>query len=230
MLAALSSLDVLDYQAGLEAALARPGPDGRPLLPPALRRSAMREARRTIEALAFRFALMDERPLPEDLDFLRALEAMKDPPRAAVVLARRRDVYARTRRRRLATTWTILLALGLFVGGLAYLATLEEADELAYVNERGEAGLSVERKFLVDANHTRLRIDGTFIVPRDSAASIEVFLQGPGGEARFWSFDPGGNNYLRENVPAVPGEWRLIVDYGGAGSAQVVVLGVRPAR
>ena len=235
----MSSLDVLDYQVGLEAALARRGPDGRPLLEQGLRRQAIRDVRRTIDAMAFRFALMDERPLPEDLDYLRALETLKEPERAAPVLARRAPVYRRNRRRRLVTSWTILATLVLLAAGVVYAATLEKATTLAEVNERGEAGDAIERAFTVDANVTRLHLDGTIVVSRGmDGGPIVVSLIGPDGREYLGEggrvgreFYPQDGNYLRDNVYSpVPGEWILRVIYGGAGSAYVTVDGITPNR
>jgi hypothetical protein len=225
----MASLDVLDYQAGLDAALAKEG------MPVALRRSAVREARRVVDAMAFRFALMDERPLPEDLDYLRALEAMKRPERAAAVLMRRRGVYASNRRRRLTVTYGILLVLALAVGGLAYLATSEEAVELALVAQTTGAVVTfpTQENFTVTSEMTRLHVDGTFLVAKDAPGVIEVRIVDPRGETRLYeSYHAGGNLYLRENIYAPePGEWSIIVDYLDAqGSVRVSVDGIRPTR
>jgi hypothetical protein len=227
--ALVASLDVLDYQAGLDAALAKEG------LPAPLRRSAVKEARRVVDAMAFRFALMDERPLPEDLDYLRALEAMKRPEEAARVLLHRRGVYAANRRRRLVTTWSILVGLALLVAGFGYAVTSEEAHELALVTHN--VGQSVTfpttRNFTVAEEVTRLHVDGTFLVAKTSPGVIEVRLVDPAGETRlFRSYYAGGNIYLRENVyEPEAGTWMLIVDYLDAqGSVRVSVDGVRPSR
>lgn len=231
----MSSLDLLDYQVGLDEALARPGPDGKPLLAPALRRQAVKEARRVVDAMAFRFALMDERPLPEDLDYLRALEAVKAPPGAAEVLARRGPHYARTRRRRLVTTWTVLALIAALVGSGAWLVTSEKADVLAVVSHAAavEATFSPNATFYVDEATTRLHVDGTVLLQRDSTGGIEVRLLDPDGRVRLEeSFYPGGNVYLRHNeYDPAPGLWTLLVDFNSAqGSARVEVLGVKPAR
>lgn len=231
----MSSLDLLDYQVGLDAALARPGPDGRPLLPAALRRQAVKDARRVVDAMAFRFALLDDRPLPEDLDYLRALEAVKAPPQAAEVLARRRPHYARVRRRRLTTTWVVLAVLGLLVGGVVHIATLEKAEVLAtIVHSTGATGtFSPNATFVVDGNVTRLHLDGTILVHRESAGVVEVRLVDPDGRTAFYdAYGARGNVYLRENVyDPKPGEWTLLVDFSGArGSVRVEVLGVQPNR
>ena len=231
----MSSLDLLDYQVGLDEALAQPGPDGKPLLPAGLRRQAVKEARRLVDAMAFRFSLMDERPLPEDLDYLRALEAMKPPAKAAQVLARRRPHYARTRRRRLATTWIGLALFASLVLGVAWLATSETADTLASINHSTAATQTYapNATFLVDANVTRLHVDGTLLVAKGSPGVIEVRLVDPAGRTRVYeSSAAGGNVYLRENVYAPePGSWTLYVDFSGAeGSARVEVFGVRPTR
>ena len=231
----MSSLDLLDYQVGLDAALAKPGPDGRPLLAPGLRRQAVKEARRVVDAMAFRFALLDERPLPEDLDYLRALEAVKPPGRAAEVLARRRPHYVRVRRRRLMTTWVTLAVLAVVATGAAVLATSEKADTLASINHSTVAtGLyQPNATFLVEENVTRLRVDGSVFVSKDSTGTVEVRLLDPQGVERLYEvFAARGNVYLRENVyDPLPGRWTLLVDFNGAeGSARVDVSGVRPTR
>lgn len=225
----MSSLDVLDYATALEEALARQG------MPGPLRGPAVREARRTIEALAFRFALLDERALPEDLDHLRALEAMKPPERAAQVLMGRRPIYAANRRRRLVTTWTVLALLALAIGGFWYAVTGETADTVAAINDRVEAGGYREVNFTVDGNVTRLYVAATVVVPKTSEAGIRILLIDPSGRQRLDapdnSFAPGGNNYLGQSVEApAPGAWTLRVLYEGAGSAQVEVQAIRPTR
>jgi hypothetical protein len=229
----VSSLDLLDYQVGLDAALAQPDPDGKPLLAPGLRRQAVKEARRVVDAMAFRFAILDERPLPEDLDYLRALEAVKPPAQAATVLARRRAHYARTRTRRLVTTWASLAIVGGLVLALAVLATSEESVTLASINHAtaSEQTYSPNATFVVDANMTRLHLDGTLLLARGSPGNIEVRLVDPDGLVH--DFTPTrGNVYVRENVEAPKtGRWTLYVDFNGAeGSARVEVFGVRPTR
>lgn len=225
----MASLDLLDYQAALDDALAQEG------LPASLRRPAVKEARRVADAMAFRFALLDERPMPEDLDYLRAIEAMKRPPEAARVLLRRRGVYAANRRRRLATTWVLLLALGLAATSLAYYGTSEQAQELALVNysTAAVATFPTNRTFVVEQDVTRLRVDGTFLLAKGSPGVIELRLLDPTGDMRLYeSYYAGGNIYLRENVYAPePGEWTLLVDHLEAqGSVRVSVDAVRPAR
>lgn len=231
----MASLDVLDYQAGLEQALGERGPDGRPLLEAPLRRQAVRDMRRLLEAMAFRFAILDERPLPEDLDYLRALEAVHPPARAAPVLARRRPLYAATRRRRLATTWTVLGIVAVLVGGLAFLATSEASVPLASINEvaRAPVTFSPNASFEVTDNMTRLHVDGTVIVHKDSPGVIEVRLLDPDGDAVLAeTFAARGNLYLRHNVlDPEPGRWTLLVDFLDVqGSARVEVDGVVPTR
>lgn len=236
----MASLDVLDYQVGLDAELAKPGPEGAPLLEAPLRKQAIRDARRTIDMMAFRFAVADEWPLPEDLDYLRALEAMKPPAAAAAVLARQRPVYARRRVRRLATTWIVLGVLMLVVAGGWWVATSETADTLALVVESTNTlpgdethTFAITRNFTVEPEVNRLHLDGTVIVTRDSPGVIEVRLLDPSGQLAYYeSFNPRDGNYIRHNVlqPA-PGEWQLIVDFLDVqGSARVSVDGVRPAR
>lgn len=226
---AMASLDVLDYQAGLDAALAKEG------LPAGLRRAAVKEARRVVDAMAFRFAILDERPMPEDLDYLRALEAVKRPPEAARLLARRRGLYAANRRRRLVTTWSVLLLVALLAGGLAYLATSEEATELALVNHNTAQPVTfpTERNFTVTEEMTRLHVDGTFLVNKLSRGVIEIRIVDPEGRTRLYeSYHAGGNIYLRENIyEPEAGQWTLIVDYLDAqGAVRVSVDGVRPTR
>lgn len=223
--ARVASLDVLDYQAGLDAALAKEG------LPAALRRSAIKDARRVVDAMAFRFALMDERPMPEDLDYLRALEAVKRPEAVARVLLRRRGVYASSRRRRLVTTWAILAVVALFATGLAYYGTSEESVVLAEFS----TSTSTNRTFVVTENFTRVHVDATVLHPDDAVTAVEIYLYGPDDETiRLWPATDARNNYLRRNLDATempPGEWRLLVDFNEAGgSVYMTILGVQPAR
>lgn len=221
----MASLDVLDHQAGLDAALAAAG------LEPAYRRAALKDARRVVEAMAFRFALMDERPLPEDLDYLRALEAIKPPERAARALLARRPVYARARRRRLVTTWSVLAGLALLIAGLAYVATSEESVTLAEFSTTR----SQNRTFVVTEAYTRVHVDGTVLHPDDAVAGVSIFLAGPDDQViQVWPSGDARNNYVRRNlVPPelTPGEWRVFVDFNeGGGSVYMTILGVRPTR
>ena len=221
----MASLDVLDYQAGLDAELSRAG------MPAALRRQAVKDARRVVDAMAFRFALMDERPLPEDLDYLRALEAVKPPARAAQVLLARRPHYARVRRRRLTTTFTILFVLAASIGALAFYATSEEAVTLAEFTTTQ----STDRTFVVTENMTRLYVDATVLHPDDAVSSVAIFLNGPNDQVvQLWPSGDARNTYLRRNIVAPtlePGEWTVLVDFNvGGGSVYVTILGVQPTR
>jgi hypothetical protein len=221
----MASLDVLDYQAGLDAALAREG------MPPALRRAGMKEARRVIDAMAFRFALMDDRPLPEDLDYLRAIEAMKAPAQAAPVLMRRRGVYAANRRRRLVTTWAIL---GVFAAAVVLLAVAVTSEDAVLLAEFSTSR-SLEQNFTVTENFTRLHVDATVLHPDDAISAVEIYLYGPNEETiRLWPAADARNNYLRRNIEPpllVPGEWRLLVDFNSAGgSVYMTLTGVQPSR
>lgn len=225
----MASLDVLDYQLGLDAALEKEG------LPANLRGQAVKEARRTIDALAFRFALMDERPLPEEHDYLRALQAVKPADRAAAVLAKRRPLYARVRRRRLVTSTTILVGFTVLLLGGYYLATSETADEVALVahNVNTPSTFSDDRTFFVFEDVTRLHLDGTFLVNRNSPGLVEVRVIDPEGNTRLYeAYAAGGNIYLRENInDPQPGLWRILVDFLDAqGSVRVTVDAIRPAR
>lgn len=226
---AVASLDLLDYQAGLDDALAKAG------MPAALRRQAVKDARRVVDAMAFRFAIMDERPLPEDLDYLRALEAVKAPPGAAEVLLRKRPFYAKVRRRRLVTTYTTLAVLALAIIGLAYFATSEEAVELALLEHStlDPVTFPSNRTFVVTPDLTRIHLDGTILPARSSPGVIEVRLVDPSGQTRvFESYYPNSGVYLRENVYSPePGEWTLFVDFLDAqGSVRITVDGIRPTR
>lgn len=219
------SLDVLDFQVALDDALAAAG------LEPALRRQAVKEARRTIDAMAFRFALMDERPLPEDTDHLRAIDAIHEPTRVAQVLVRRRPLYASVRRRRLFTTYTTLTIIALLIAGLAYVATSEESVTLAEFS----AMSSTNRTFQVTEDYTRLYVDATVLHPDDDVSGITIFLSGPEGRVfQLWPSGDARNNYLRETIlppDLVPGEWTLLVDFnGGGGSVYVTLLGIQPTR
>lgn len=219
----MASLDVLDLQAALDDALARAG------LEPALRRQAVKEARRAVDAMAFRFAILDERPLPEDLDYLRAIEALKSPDEMAKVLLRRRGEYARVRRRRLVTTYGTLGVVALLLALLALLATSEGSVTYAEFS----ATTSTERSFVVTEDITRLYIDATVLHPDDAVSSVTIFLHGPDGQVlQLWPSGDARNNYLRRNVlppELVPGEWTVLVDFNaGGGSVHVTVLGVHP--
>lgn len=230
----MASLDVLDYLTGLDDELAKPGPDGRARMPPPLRKQALRDARRVIDMMAFKFAIVDERPLPEDLDHLRAIEAVKPAPRAADVLLRRAPHYARVRRRRLATTWSVLAVLVLLFGGLAYLATSEKADTLATIVTAPATDVTYaeNRTFDVRADMTRLYVTADVFVARGSQGSVEIRLVDPDGEVALvdlWT--PQSNNYLRESVPPKTGTWTLVVVFHNAhGSVRAEVNGVYPAR
>lgn len=232
----MATLDVLDYQLALDEALAAPGPDGAPLLEAGLRRPAVREARRTLDMMAFRFAVMDERALPEDLDYLRALEAVKPAPEAAKVLARRRPVYARARRRRRITTYGVLGMLALLIAGGYYVVTSEEAVDLTTLQATSgsvDASTSYNRTFIVTPEMTRLHIEGTFVVSRESSGIIEARLVAPDGKTAFYeAYGPRDGNFERANILSPqPGEWTLIVDFLAAkGSARVDITGVRPTR
>lgn len=223
--ARVASLDVLDYLAGLDVALDKAG------LEPAYRRAALKDARRIAEAMAFRFALMDERPLPEDLDHLRALEAMKPPERAAPILAARRPIYARARRRRLATTYTVLGLVAVLVAALAYVATSEESVTLAEFSTMA----STNRTFVVTENITRVHVDATVLHPDDAVSAVSVYLAGPDGRViQLWPSGDARNNYLRRNIEPpelVAGEWSVLVDFNeGGGSVYLTILGVQPSR
>ena len=227
----MASLDVLDYLQGLDAALAQRG------MQAPYRRQGLKDARRTIDAMAFKFAIQDERPLPEDLDYLRALEAMKPPERAAPVLQRRLPAYRRVRGRRLLTTGIVLLVLASFVGGLAWLATSESSHPLASlthaVNDDAGRTVSLNETFTVESGMTRAYVAGTIFVGPDTRGNIEIFLKGPDGQTRlFKAYADRGTHYLRENVhPLEAGEWTLLVDFNGArGSVHVDVNGIRPTR
>ena len=227
----MASLDVLDYLQGLDRALAERGVQS------PYRRQALKDARRTVEAMAFRFAILDERPLPEDLDYLRALEAMKPPARAAPVLERRLPAYRRARGRRLVTTGVTLLVLLSFVGGLAWLATSETSTPLASLAQSvsDDAGrtVSYNATFEVPEGTTRVYVAGTIFVSAGTRGDIEVFVRGPDERTHlFKAYADRGTYYLRENLEAPePGPWVLMVDFNGArGSAQVDVSAIRPAR
>ncbi|HWH07905.1 MAG TPA: hypothetical protein VNX21_01815 [Candidatus Thermoplasmatota archaeon] len=227
----MASLDVLDYMQGLDDALAQRG------MQAAYRRQALKEARRAIDAMAFKFAILDERPLPEDLDYLRALEAMKPPARAAPVLERRLPTYRRVRGRRLATTGVVLLVLGSLVGGLWWLATSETAAPVASlthaVNDDAGRTVTLTENLTVPEGATRLYVAGTIFVSGGSRGDIAIFLKGPDNQTRLYeSYADRGTHYLRENVaPAEAGEWTLLVDFNGArGSIHLDVSAVSPAR
>ncbi len=232
----MASLDVLDFQLAVDAALAEPGPSGAPLLPAALRSQAVREARHVVDAMAFRFALLDERALPEDSDYVRALDALKSPARVAEVLARRSPLYAAKRRRRLVTTWSVLGVIALVVVGFAFLITIEEADTLASLTGSATEDLgtiTLQRNFTVAPEVDRLHLDGNIIVRTGSSGVIEVRLIAPDGSIAFVEgYGDRSGNYLRANLlNPPPGQWTLIIDFLAVnGAATVSVDGVRPTR
>lgn len=227
----MSSLDVLDYQVALDEAMAKRGPDGRPLLEAAYRKQALREVRRALEAMAFRYALLDERALPEDLDYLRALEGLKQPEKAAQVLARKRPVYARARRRRLVTTWVSLAIVVVAAAALVYGATSEKADRLVDLS----TSHTTNATFVVGQNVTRLHVDGTILPGKGQEGTIEIFLYSPSGRTyTLWPNGDNRDNYLRENLEGSQveqGEWRALVDFnGGPGSVYLIIDAVSPTR
>jgi len=232
----VASLDVLDYQVALDNALAARGPAGAPLLPAPLRRQAIKDARRVLDAMAFRFALIDERALPEPIDYVRALEAMQPADKAAAVLARRAPIYRRVRRRRRVTSYSALIIIGLFVASLVYFGTSETAEELALINYRTfEPGAVDVRNvsFAVTPDMNRLHVDGTVIVDQDATGSLHLSLIAPDGSTAFVvSYGPGGTNYVRHNIYApAAGTWQLRIDYDyAAATARVTVDGIRAAR
>lgn len=226
----MASLDVLDHLHTLEQALA-----ARNKLPANLRKQALKDVRRALDAMAFRFAILDERPLPEDLDYLRAIEAIKTPDKTAEVLERRQPYYAKTRRRRLVTTWVTLAILAAAIGGLYYLGTSEKATTLASFNERpgAEITYSVNRTFTVEPQVNRLHLDGSFFLSRQSQGTVDIRLIDPTGKVAYTkTYSAASNNWLRDNIyQPTPGVWTAILDYNSAaGSAQLTVDGVEPAR
>ncbi|GEM_PF-5540451 len=227
----MSSLDVLDYQVALDEAMAKRGPEGRPLLEAPYRKQALREIRRLLEAMAFRYALLDERALPEDLDYLRALEGLKPAPEAARVLARKRPVYARARRRRLVTTWVSLAVVVLAVAALAWAATSEKAERVVDLS----TSQTTNATFSIGPNVTRIHVDGTILPAKGQEGTIDIFLTSPSGKV--YTLWPSGDNrdtYLRRNFegPQVEqGTWRALIDLnGGPGSVYLIVDAVSPAR
>jgi hypothetical protein len=231
----VASLDVLDYLHGLDDELAKPGADGKPLLPASLRGQARKDVRRVLDAMAFRFAILDERPLPEDLDYLRAIEALQPAPKAAAVLARRRPFYAKTRRRRLASTWTTLAVIGLALFALVWFGTSEKAETLVAVKEQAAVDVTYIRtwNFTVDPAMNRLHIDGSAFLNKASQGDVEVFIKDPTGKTtRYIERSPTSNNWIRDNIEGpLPGVWQLVVSFNGAsGTLQMTVDGVSPAR
>lgn len=226
---------MLDYTTALEEALVAQG-----VRSAGIRRMAMREARRLIDAMAFRFALMDERPLPEDLDYVRAIEAMKAPAQAAAVLARKAPQYASARRRRLALSWGVLALVVLLVGGLAWIATSEKGEIVAHITQNAAVDVQYSNNttFTVDPGVVRLHLDGSVFVTTGSSGDIEVRLYrtnettGDVETAYVGDFYPRGDNYPRFDLEyPKPGTWTLLVDFDQAhGSADVSVQAIRPAR
>lgn len=225
----MATLDVLDYTVRLDEALL-------PHLNPAERKMATREVRRLVEDLAFRFAFMDDRVMPEDIDYARALEAIKPPPAAAPVLARRAPVYRKRRVRKSITTLLVLLFLTVSVGAFANLVASERADVLVdewRVGSSTPRSVSESQSFTVPAGTSRLQLAGPVIVLGDRTGerlnTITVTLLDPQGNARFaQEFTSQNSVYAKRAFEAPPpGEWTLLVDFReAAGSAELTVLAV----
>lgn len=225
----MATLDVLDYLVKLDEALV-----GR--LGPAERKMARKDVRRTLEDLAFRFAILDERVMPEDLDYARALEVLKEPDATARVLERRAPVYRKRRVRKGITTAVVLVGLALFVGAFSNFVTSERADVLVdgwLVGSPTPQSKSESREFTVPHGTSRLQLSGPVVVLTDRESvrenTVTVLLMDPSGQIRFEKVFTSANAVYAKTTVEVPtpGAWTLLVDFrDAAGSAELTVLGV----
>ncbi|HVL47343.1 MAG TPA: hypothetical protein VM889_02170 [Candidatus Thermoplasmatota archaeon] len=223
------TLDVLDWLARLDDALEN-------RLTFAERKLARREAKSLIEDMAFRFGMFEERPLPDDIDYARALEALKDPPAAAAAFVARKPVYkARVRRKRF--TRIAVLAL-VVVGGWAFadFATSEVATPLVNIADGGIDPMtkSNETTFVVTPDFTRVRFDANVRVFNDDGLVI-VTVRDPDGLV-VWTqdFSRRGTGVAHRNIQGdelKAGEWTVRYEFGdAAGHLHVEAHGVTPRR
>lgn len=215
--------DVLEYLARLDDGLEE-GMSG------AERKLVRRDVRRAIESFAFRFAFLGDRLAPADVDYARALEALKPPERAAGAVLARRDGWRRRARKAAARRLVALAVVAALVGGLAWAASSESSERLG-----GYVGGTEQAAFLVESANLTVPpgLDRVYVVVQPIVTSDEgtltVSVAGPDGEPLYQrTFTRSGTNYDDANLPATPGEWRIVVDYRDvAGHARVEVFGVR---
>lgn len=213
--------DMLDHLARVDDHL-----EGR--MPGSERKLVRRDARRLIEDLAFRFAFLDGRLAPADIDYARALEALKPPPRAAEGILSRRAGYTRRARRALVSRLATLAVVASLLGGLALLALSETSVPLAtYVGGGPEArSASDPQTVVVPAGLDRVYLVVHPIVRGEGAVTVTVF--GPSSEVLYQRIFTRGDTYADANLPATPGEWLLVVDYHDAvANARIELTGVR---
>lgn len=228
----MATLDVLDYVVRLDEALAR-------VMPPGERKLATRDVKHLVEDLAFRFAFMDGRVAPDDIDYARALEALKDPPRAADSFAAHRPRYRKRVMRKRVVSWTVLALVALAGTAFATLVTSEEADVLVDQWRVGYAERATESHrlgFDVVEGTKRLQFTAQVIVTggRDAPAgsSITFLVLDPAGNVKAERTFAGTTSvYYKGAIEAPgPGRWEVFVDFhDAAGASDVTILGVHPA-
>ncbi|HWG89221.1 MAG TPA: hypothetical protein VNZ52_00080 [Candidatus Thermoplasmatota archaeon] len=231
----MATIEVLDYLTRLEAQMEANG------VPSGERKLARREVRHLIDDLAFRFAAMDERVMPEELDYARALEAIREPHLAAATLEPARPRLRRVRKRKLVTSLTILALLAVAVGGLFYLAGTQEAEPL--LNDFTVSHLRPATDAPTKPLTTTRMVN--FTVPGDRDYQLLRFVIEPAlvteGTIRVTVLDPEDADawsrtftvetvrYAKIDLPPQEGRWRVIVDFEKAyGAVTVNVDGIRP--
>lgn len=228
----MATLDVLDYVVRLDDALAgsMPAPE---------RKLVTRDVRRLVEDFAFRFAFLDGRVAPDDIDYARALEALKEPARAAEAFAAKRPRYRRRVVRKRVVSYLVLLFLVLAGTAFATLVTSEEADPLVDEWKEGSrtpVTQSYSRTFDVAPGTSRLQFSAQVILlagdDAPDGSGITFLILDPAGNVRAERTFTGRNSVYHKGAIEAPGPgtWEVFVDFhDAAGSSDVTVLGVRPA-
>lgn len=231
----VATLEVLDYLTQLEDELERRN------VPKGERSLARREVKYLVEDLAFRNALLQGRVMPEDEDYNQALEALREPRQAAAALEPARPRLKAVRKRKRLTSALVLAILVVAVAGLAILAGTQERDVVLdnfsvthgrdpNVRDQEPLTRSTMETFTLSesGNYETVRVIAEPVVATEGR--IILTLLNPRDEV-VWvkEWVPGDVRYAKRDVPAEPGQWRLLIDFDRAyGTATVTVHAVRP--